>query len=186
MLGQPGEVSEIPWSSAVDWAVPITWSNEAPKPLFDRLDLDAIIETEQSLVDDDGLDTGHNIKGSGSVRVEEEGDDEMKWLDFATFQSVDLRTGTITSIEDHPNADRLYVVTIDDGSEKGRTVCAGLKDYIAADEMVGRNVVFVANLEPRPLRGVTSEGMLLAADDGEGNVRLITTLGDIRDGSTVR
>ncbi len=186
MLGQPGEVSEIPWSSAVDWAVPITWSNEAPEPLFDRLDLDAIIETEQSLVDDDGLDTGHNIKGSGSVRVEEEGDDEMKWLDFATFQSVDLRTGTITSIEDHPNADRLYVVTIDDGSEKGRTVCAGLKDYIAADEMVGRNVVFVANLEPRPLRGVTSEGMLLAADDGEGNVRLITTLGDIRDGSTVR
>ena len=99
---------------------------------------------------------------------------------------VDLRTATIVSVEDHPNADRLYVVKINDGSEGGRTICAGLKEYYTAEEMVGKSVVFVANLEPRKLRGVASEGMMLAADDGEGNVKLITIDGDMKEGSQVR
>jgi methionyl-tRNA synthetase len=99
---------------------------------------------------------------------------------------VDLRVGKITSAEDHPNADRLYVVTIDDGSEKGRTICAGLKAYYSPEQMVGKSIVFVANLKPRPLRGVVSEGMMLAADDGNDNVRLITIDGDITTGAQVR
>jgi methionyl-tRNA synthetase len=99
---------------------------------------------------------------------------------------VDLRVGKITSVEDHPNADRLYVVTIDDGSEKGRTICAGLKAYYSPEQMVGKSIVFVANLKPRPLRGVVSEGMMLAADDGNDNVRLITIDGDITTGAQVR
>ena len=88
------------------------------------------------------------------------------YLNFETFMEVDLRVGKITNVEDHPNADRLYVVTIDDGTEGGRTICAGLKAYYSAEEMQGKSVVFVANLKPRPLRGVVSEGMMLAADDG--------------------
>ena len=76
--------------------------------------------------------------------------------------------GKIVSVSDHENADKLYVVAIDDGSESGRTICAGLKEYYAADEMVGKSVVFVANLKPRKLRGVMSEGMMLAAK-GNGN-----------------
>jgi len=61
-----------------------------------------------------------------------------------------------------------------------------LKAYYAAAEMEGKLVVFVENLAPRPLRGVTSEGMMLAADDGSGTVRLITVDGDVSTGSTVR
>jgi methionyl-tRNA synthetase len=108
------------------------------------------------------------------------------WLDFETFMQVELRTGTITSVEEHPNADKLMVVRIDDGSAEGRTVCAGLKEYYDASQMEGMRVVFVANLKPRKLRGVMSEGMLLAADDGTGGVRLVTIDGDIANGSTVR
>ena len=107
------------------------------------------------------------------------------FLDFETFMSVELRTGTITSVDDHPNADKLYVVNIDDGSD-GRTVCAGLKPYYSRDEMTGKQVVFVANLEPRKLRGVMSEGMICAADDGDGGVKLITIDGEIANGSRVR
>ena len=110
----------------------------------------------------------------------------ITYLDFETFMEVDLRVGKITTVEDHPNADRLFVVSIDDGTEQGRTICAGLKEYYSADEMTGKTVVFVANLKPRALRGVNSEGMMLAADDGEGKVRLVTIDGDISTGSQVR
>ena len=108
------------------------------------------------------------------------------FLNFDTFMSVELRTGTITTVEDHPNADKLYVVSIDDGTNGGRTVCAGLKPYYTIEEMTGKQVVFVANLEPRKLRGVMSEGMICAADDGEGAVKLITIDGEISNGSRVR
>jgi methionyl-tRNA synthetase len=110
----------------------------------------------------------------------------ITYLEFDTFMKVDLRVGKITAVEDHPNADRLFVVTLDDGSETARTICAGLKAYYSIEEMVGKSVVFVANLKPRPLRGVNSEGMMLAADDGQDNVRLITIDGDIATGSQVR
>ena len=99
---------------------------------------------------------------------------------------VELRVGKIVSVEDHPNADKLYVVTLDDGTEQGRTVCAGIKAYYSVEELVNKSVVFVANLKPRPLRGVVSEGMMLAADDGNDVVKLITIDGDISTGSLVR
>ena len=99
---------------------------------------------------------------------------------------VELRVGKITSVTDHENADKLFVVSIDDGTANGRTICAGLKEYYTAEEMTGKSVVFVANLKPRKLRGVMSEGMMLAADDGQGGVRLVTIDGDIAAGSQVR
>ena len=61
-----------------------------------------------------------------------------------------------------------------------------MKDYYTVDEMVEKSVVFVANLKPRKLRGILSEGMMLAADDGNGGVKLVTIDGDIASGSLVR
>jgi methionyl-tRNA synthetase len=110
----------------------------------------------------------------------------IEYLDFESFMKVELRVGKIVSVEDHPNADRLYVVKLDDGSDDGRTICAGIKKYYSVDELLGKNVVFVANLKPRPLRGVVSEGMMLAADDGNEAVRLVTIDGEIASGSLVR
>ena len=82
----------------------------------------------------------------------------------------------MSSVTNHENADKLYVVKIDDGTEKGRTICAGLKDYYTVDEMVEKSVVFVCtNLKPRKLReSILSEGMMLAVGDGNGGVKLVT------------
>jgi methionyl-tRNA synthetase len=110
----------------------------------------------------------------------------VQFLDFDTFMKTELRVGRIISVENHENADKLLVVSIDDGTENGRTICAGLKEYYQPEEMVGKLIVFVANLEPRKLRGIISEGMMLAADDGQGNVKLITIDGDVSTGSLVR
>ena len=106
-------------------------------------------------------------------------------MDYSTFTQMELKTGSIESAEDHPDADNLYVLHVDDGSDSGRTICAGLKPFYSTSEMTGMTIVFVANLKPRKLRGILSEGMLLAAEDDEGNVRLVTVHGDISPGSSV-
>ena len=189
-LGLSTTVADETWSSAIDWEAPMGWSNEPPTPLFNKLDLDEILSAEQGLADEGapsegigGIKGGKKTKGGKKMKEDTEG---VVYLEFDTFMQVNLRVGLITSVEDHPNADKLYVVRLDDGSEGGRTICAGLKEYYQPDEMEGKRVVFVENLKPRPLRGVTSEGMMLAADNGEGIVRLVTIDGEIEPGSQVR
>jgi methionyl-tRNA synthetase len=118
--------------------------------------------------------------------MKEEQPEGITYLEFETFMEVELRVGKIVSVEDHPNADRLYVVKLDDGTDLQRTICAGIKEYYSVDELMNKSVVFVANLKPRPLRGVVSEGMMLAADDGNGSVKLVTIDGEISTGSLVR
>lgn len=188
-LGESSDVSLAPWGSATDWDVQHKWSNEEPTPLFQRLDLDEILSQEKSLAGEssNSNDPGHSVKGGKKKNKEVKKMPEgTTHLDFETFMEVELRVGKIVSVSNHDNADKLYVVAIDDGSESGRTICAGLKDYYTAEEMVGKSVVFVANLKPRKLRGVMSEGMMLAADDGNGGVKLVTIDGEIASGSQVR
>ena len=189
-IGEGGDVSLINWNSAIDWSVDYKWNEAEPKPLFQRLDLDEIISQEKSLADEDGkinTDPGHNVKGGKKKNKEVKKMPEgTTYLDFDKFMEVELKVGKITNVSDHENADKLYVVSIDDGTEEGRTICAGLKDYYSQEEMLGKSVVFVANLKPRKLRGVMSEGMMLAADDGNGSVKLVTLDGEISPGSQVR
>ncbi len=78
---------------------------------------------------------------------------------------LDLRVGKVIAVEDHPNADSLYLLTVDVGSEK-RKLVAGLKRYIARDVLLGKNVLVCMNIIPATIRGVESKGMVLAADDG--------------------
>lgn len=188
-LGNDDDVSAMAWQESVNWDAPLTWSAETPQPLFQRLDLDEILAAEQNLVEEGPeSDAVHGVKGGkkkGGKKVKEE-IEGITYLEFETFMKVNLRVGRILSVEDHPNADKLYVVRLDDGTDDGRTICAGLKAYYEPEEMEGKLVVFVENLKPRPLRGVTSEGMMLAADDGNDGVRLVTIDGDIAPGSQVR
>ena len=81
---------------------------------------------------------------------------------FAEFKKMDLRIGKVLSVENHPNAEKLYVMKIDTGGETKQSI-AGLKDYYTPEQLSGRTVVVVANLEPAKLRGVESEVMILAA-----------------------
>ena len=129
------------------------------------------------------------VKGSRRNKKKETKDMEregISTIDFDQFVAVDMRIATVTSVEEHPNADRLWVVQLDDGTAEGRTICAGLRDIYSAEDLLGLQVVVVANLAPRKLRGVMSEGMMLAADDEDGCVRLLTVSDAISNGSRVR
>ncbi|MBN1275545.1 methionine--tRNA ligase [Candidatus Woesearchaeota archaeon] len=90
-----------------------------------------------------------------------------------TFKGFDLRVATITKAEQHPDADKLYVETLDVGPLGRRKIVSGLQGHYDKEELVGKRIVLVANLEPAKLRGVTSHGMLLAAEDDEGGVGLV-------------
>ena len=82
------------------------------------------------------------------------------------FAKLDLRVAKVTSAEPHPNADKLIVMQIDLGEEQ-RQIVAGLRQWYAPEDLVGRCIVVLTNLEPATLRGVESNGMLLAAQSGE-------------------
>lgn len=109
----------------------------------------------------------------------------VETVSFEDFQEMDLRVGKIVEVDEHPNADKLYKVQVDVGETTLQT-CAGLKEFYEKDELIGKTVVVLANLEPAELRGEKSECMMLAADNGEGNVALITPEKEVEKGSEVR
>jgi len=107
-------------------------------------------------------------------------------LSINDFSRLDLRVGRITEVADHPNADKLYVMQCDLGPDLGtRQLVAGLKPYMPPEALKDKLVVVVANLEPATLRGQRSEGMLLAAQDGQ-KVVILTTAEAVATGSKIR
>ena len=82
------------------------------------------------------------------------------------FKKIELKVATIKAAEPHPNADKLMVLQIDLGTEQ-RQICAGIRNQYTAEELVGKQIVVVANLATAKLRGMESQGMLLAASSGE-------------------
>ncbi len=106
----------------------------------------------------------------------------IKYDDFA---KLDLRVATVLECTVHPNADKLLVLQIDIAGEK-RQICAGLRAYYTPEQFVGKQVIVVANLEPRPMRGEISQGMLLAATDpASGKVIFISPSEPVASGSKV-
>ena len=99
------------------------------------------------------------------------------------FRKIELRVATIKSAEPHPNADKLLVLQIDLGGET-RQICAGIRNHYSAEELVGKQIVVVANLETAKLRGLDSEGMLLAASD-EDRVIILTPEKSVQAGAKV-
>ena len=93
-------------------------------------------------------------------------------ISIEEFRRVALRVGVVVSAQDHPNADRLLVLSVDVGESAPRQLVAGIKGSYQAAELVGKRVVVVTNLKPATLRGVESQGMVLAASDGASIVVL--------------
>jgi len=100
------------------------------------------------------------------------------------FQKLDLRTAKILEVEEHPNASKLYVLKISFGDEE-RQIVAGIRPYYSKEDLIGRTIIVVKNLEPAVLRGVISEGMLLAASDDK-NVILLTTEKEIKENAKIK
>lgn len=106
-------------------------------------------------------------------------------ISIEEFGKVELRVATVTAAEAHPNADRLVVLSVDLGDEQ-RQLVAGIRAHYTTEELIGRQIVVVANLQPAKLRGVESQGMLLAATDASsGGVIVLSPEKQVAPGSKV-
>ena len=113
---------------------------------------------------------------------------KLSLQDFMTeddpFSKIDLRVAKVLDVKDHPQADKLYLIHLDLGQMGKRVIVAGMKPYYSKEEMINRNIVIVSNLKPANIRGIKSNGMLLAAEDGKGTCSLLNP-GDSKPGSEV-
>ncbi|MFC1571858.1 methionine--tRNA ligase subunit beta [Candidatus Margulisiibacteriota bacterium] len=99
----------------------------------------------------------------------------MENISFADFQKLDIRVGQIKSAEDVEGADKLYKVIVDIGGEE-REMVAGIKPHYTKDELPGRKVLVLVNLEPKKIRGVVSQGMILCAHPADRSTIICTTV----------
>jgi methionyl-tRNA synthetase len=106
-------------------------------------------------------------------------------LTIDEFGKVELRVATVIAAEIHPKADRLLVLRVDLGTEQ-RQIVAGIRAHYAPEDLIGKQIVVVANLQPAVLRGIESQGMLLAASDDEGRLALVTPERPVASGARVR
>ena len=103
---------------------------------------------------------------------------------YEDFKKIELKIAKIKEISDHPNADRLYVIVVEVG-DKTKQIVAGIRNFYKKEDLIGREVVLVDNLDPAILRGVESQGMLLAASDDKG-ISIITPDREVAPGSVVK
>jgi len=109
----------------------------------------------------------------------------MENISFSEWEKLDLRTAEILKAEDIPGADKLYKLTIDLGTET-RTLVAGLKPYYTRDELENKKCIVFTNLQPRTIKGIKSQGMILAAvNDDHSEVKILQPDGVVELGSRV-
>ena len=104
---------------------------------------------------------------------------------FDDFMKLDMRVGTVLECTKVPKADKLLQFKIDDGLET-RTILSGIAKHFNPEELVGKQVCFIANLPPRTMRGIVSEGMILSAEDNEGKLSLLTVTPTAKPGSEIK
>jgi len=105
-------------------------------------------------------------------------------IQYDDFAKLDLRIATVVECRPHENADKLLVLQIDLGGER-RPICAGLRQAYQPEDVVGKQIVVVANLAPRQMRGEPSQGMLLAASDTDGRIIVISPSQPVSAGAKV-
>jgi methionine--tRNA ligase beta chain len=112
----------------------------------------------------------------------------MENITIQDFEKIELRIATVKAVKLHPNNKDMYILLLDLGPEaQDIQIVAGLKKWYAEEEFVGKKIVYVANLEPKIIGRIESQGMILAADDGENRPLLITTIeGDLKPNAKVR
>lgn len=169
--GEPGTVG---WDAA---ALPLLTAGHAlgtPEILFEKVE-DEAIEAQLAKLE---------ARAAAAERPEGPPYEEPKeTIAFEDFAKLDLRVGLVTAAEPHPKADRLLRLEVDLGYER-RQVLAGVAEQMEPEELLGRRVVVVANLAPRTMRGLESQGMVLMAEDREG--RFVPVTAESEPGAVVR
>lgn len=113
-------------------------------------------------------------------------DNNEQIIPFADFRRLDLRLGTVKEVEDHPDAEKLYILKVDLGEGEPRTVVTNIKSVYSKEDLLGHRILVIANLKPANFRGVKSFGMIVAADDtemGGNSLLLLQPSSDVPDGT---
>lgn len=199
-VGAPRPFAEVTWEDARWGLLPPGSPVKVGEPLFPRRELGgAVVTTPHAAGPEDkagagpareaaaARPAGQAEAGKGEedrgIRVAEAGEGEEGLVSIDAFRRLDLRVARVTGAERVPGADRLLRLRIDLGGEE-REIVAGIAEHYRPEEVVGRSVVVITNLQPARIRGIESRGMLLAAQEG-GRLVLVTTDGDIPAGARV-
>lgn len=155
---------------------------DAPEILFARLDINEIMPKVEEIRAKQRAQAGVTEEPQAEAGIDVEKKPEISIDDF---MKVQLRVGEILKCEEVPKSKKLLCSQVKIGSEV-KQIVSGIKQHYSAEEMVGKKVVVVANLKPAKLAGVLSEGMLLCAEDAEGNLSLLTPEKDMPNGVEIR
>ena len=155
---------------------------DAPEILFARLDINEIMPKVEEIRAKQRAQAGVTEEPQAEAGIDVEKKPEISIDDF---MKVQLRVGEILKCEEVPKSKKLLCSQVKIGSEV-KQIVSGIKQHYSAEEMVGKKVVVVANLKPAKLAGVLSEGMLLCAEDAEGNLSLLTPEKDMPNGAEIR
>ena len=146
-----------------------------PELLFEKIE-DAEIEAQIQRLQDTKV--ANELKNKKANPIAEN-------IDFEDFLKLDIRVGTVLECTKVPKADKLLMFKIDDGLG-GRTIVSGIAKHYAPEELVGKQVCFIANLAPRKIKGIESQGMILSAEDFDGKLVVTTTQKEVAPGSEVK
>ena len=106
-------------------------------------------------------------------------------IDYDTFAKMDIRTGTIITAEKVAKTKKLLKLTIDTGIDE-RTVVSGIAEFFEPEAIIGQKVSILVNLEPREIKGIKSQGMILMAENAEGKLSFVSSGDDMHNGSVIR
>ena len=146
-----------------------------PSLLFEKIDDEVIARQLQKLED------AKRANAAASYKAEPIKDT----VDYETFDKLDIRVGHVKNCEKVKKAKKLLRFTIDDGSGTDRTIVSGIAAYYNPEELIGKDVLFIANLAPRILMGIESQGMILSAADADGTLSVTTLLKGVKPGSKI-
>ncbi len=175
-LRQMLDMPETDWErlGATD-LLPAGHQIQKPHLLFEKIEDEVVAAQVQKLLDTKKANEAAQQKAS-PVRPD---------IAFEDFEKLDIRVGTVLSCERVPKADKLLKFVIADGLEN-RTIVSGIAKYYQPEELVGKQVCFIANLPPRKLRGIESQGMILSAEGPDGKLSVVTTLSEVAPGAEVK
>lgn len=146
-----------------------------PHLLFEKIEDDAIEAQLQKLEDTKKANQAANYKAEP---IKEN-------VSFEDFEKMDIRVGHIINCEKVKKSKKLLQFTIDDGSGIPRTILSGIAAYYEPEQLIGKDVLFIANFPPRKMMGIESQGMILSAVNFDGTLSVTTTLGEVKPGSQV-
>lgn len=161
------------------------YSLRAPELLFRKIEDDEVkAQLEKLKIKSSKLKMENNSKTEATSDSQPQTPDLKPQIEFDDFAKIDLKVGTILSAEKVEKADKLLKLSVDLGFEQ-RTIVSGIAMHFKPEEILGKQVVVVANLAPRKMRGIESQGMILMAEDKAGKLHFVSPASVIDAGSGV-